>query len=57
MKAAQFKKVGGDLEIVQVPIPNPGKGQVRIKVTACGICHSDVTTQYGLMGCTFPRIP
>jgi len=57
MKAAQFTKVGGPLEIVQVPIPNPGKGQIRIKVQACGICHGDATVQYAQMGCKLPRIP
>jgi len=58
MKAAQFTKKGGPLEVSQVPIPKPGLDQVRIKVMACAICHGDVIAQYGGMpGCVFPRIP
>jgi len=57
MKAAQFKVQNGDLEIVHVPIPNPGKGEVRIKVYACGVCRGDEISQTGGMGNTWPRIP
>ena len=42
MKAAQVSKPGGNFEIVERPIPEPGRAQVRIKVEACGVCHSDV---------------
>src|SRR6267142_5944352 len=42
MKAAQIAKAGADFEIVERDIPQPGPGQVRIRVQACGICHSDV---------------
>jgi D-arabinose 1-dehydrogenase-like Zn-dependent alcohol dehydrogenase len=46
------------LEIVERPIPEPGPGTVRIKVQACGICHSDVLTREGQWpGITFPRVP
>jgi D-arabinose 1-dehydrogenase-like Zn-dependent alcohol dehydrogenase len=41
MKAAQIGKSGGTSEVVERPIPEPGCGQVRVKVEACGICHSD----------------
>ena len=41
MKAVQVSKAGGDFEIVEREIPQPGPMQVRIKVEACGICHSD----------------
>jgi alcohol dehydrogenase len=41
MKVAQIAKAGGPFEIVERDIPQPGPGQVRIKVEACGICHSD----------------
>lgn len=41
MRVAQISKPGGDWEIVERPIPEPAPGQVRIKVQACGICHSD----------------
>jgi D-arabinose 1-dehydrogenase-like Zn-dependent alcohol dehydrogenase len=42
MKAAQISKPGGEWELVGRDIPEPGAGQVRVKVEACGICHSDV---------------
>ena len=45
MKVAQVSRPGGDLEIVERPIPEPGDRQVRIKVAACGVCHSDVLTK------------
>jgi len=57
MKAAQFTKPGGNLEIVQVPIPKVAPGEIRIKVKSCGICHGDTTVKYGAMGVKFPRIP
>ena len=41
MRAAQISKPKGPLELVERDIPEPGPGQVRIKVQACGICHSD----------------
>ena len=58
MKAAQIPKPGADFEIVEREIPKPGPGQVRIKVQACGICHSDVLTKDGLWpGIQYPRVP
>jgi D-arabinose 1-dehydrogenase-like Zn-dependent alcohol dehydrogenase len=58
MKAAQVPKPGADFEIVEREIPKPGAGQVRIKVQACGICHSDVLTKEGaLPGIEYPRVP
>ena len=42
MKAAVLHKIGDKLRIEQVPIPTPGRGDVLIKVTACGVCHSDL---------------
>jgi D-arabinose 1-dehydrogenase-like Zn-dependent alcohol dehydrogenase len=58
MKVAQISKPGGDFEIVERPIPTPGAGHVRIKVQACGVCHSDVLTKDGLWpGIEYPRIP
>lgn len=41
MKVAQISKAGGPFEIVERDLPQPGAGQVRIKVEACGICHSE----------------
>jgi D-arabinose 1-dehydrogenase-like Zn-dependent alcohol dehydrogenase len=58
MKVAQISKPGGDFEIVERDIPEPDAGQVRIKVHACGVCHSDVLTKEGLWpGIQYPRIP
>ena len=47
MRAVQVSRPGGPLELVERPIPEPGPGSVRIKVQACGICHSDVDDQGG----------
>ncbi len=58
MKAAQISKAKGNWEIVERSLPVPGPGQVRIKVEACGICHSDMFVKEGLWpGLQFPRIP
>jgi D-arabinose 1-dehydrogenase-like Zn-dependent alcohol dehydrogenase len=58
MKAAQINRPGGDFEIVEREIPRPEAGQVRIKVQACGVCHSDVITKEGgLPGIQYPRVP
>lgn len=58
MKAAQIAKPGGEFEIVEREIPKPEAGHVRIKVQACGVCHSDVITKEGgLPGIQYPRVP
>ena len=58
MKAMQVSKPGGQFELVERPIPEPGRGQVRVKVEACGVCHSDVMVKDGLWpGLPYPRIP
>jgi D-arabinose 1-dehydrogenase-like Zn-dependent alcohol dehydrogenase len=58
MKAAQVPKPGADFEIVEREIPKPGAGHVRIKVQACGVCHSDVLTKEGQWpGIQYPRVP
>jgi D-arabinose 1-dehydrogenase-like Zn-dependent alcohol dehydrogenase len=57
MKAAQVPKPGADFEVVEREIPKPGPGQVRIKVQACGVCHSDVLTKDGFPGIQYPRVP
>ena len=57
MKAAAISKAGADFEIVERAIPQPGPGQVRIKVQACGVCHSDVLTKEGFPGIQYPRVP
>jgi D-arabinose 1-dehydrogenase-like Zn-dependent alcohol dehydrogenase len=58
MRVAQIAKAGGDFEVVEREIPTPGAGQVRIKVQACGVCHSDALTKEGLWpGIQYPRAP
>jgi D-arabinose 1-dehydrogenase-like Zn-dependent alcohol dehydrogenase len=58
MKVAQVPKPGADFQIVEREIPKPRAGHVRIKVQACGICHSDVLTKEGSWpGIQYPRVP
>lgn len=58
MKAVQVSKPGGNFELVERPKPEPGREQVRIKVEACGICHSDMLVKEGLLpGIQYPRVP
>ena len=58
MKAAQVGKAGGDWELVERDIPDPAAGQVRVKVEACGICHSDIfVKEGGWPGIQYPRVP
>lgn len=58
MRAVQVSRPGGPLELVERPIPDPGPGQVRVKVSACGICHSDAITKLGIWdGLQYPRVP
>ena len=58
MKVAQIPKPGADFQVVEREIPEPGPGQVRIKVQACGVCHSDALTVEGAWpGIQYPRIP
>ncbi|WP_455384627.1 alcohol dehydrogenase [Acidihalobacter prosperus] len=58
MKAVQVSKAGGEFEVVERPLPEPGPGQVRVKVEACGICHSDAFVKDGAFpGIEYPRVP
>src|SRR5258708_13853468 len=58
MKGAQISKAGGDWELIERAIVEPGAGQVRVKVEACGICHSDALVKEGLWpGLQYPRVP
>jgi D-arabinose 1-dehydrogenase-like Zn-dependent alcohol dehydrogenase len=58
MRAVQVSRPGGPLELVERPIPEPKEGHIRIKVKACGICHSDALTKDGTWpGLMFPRVP
>ena len=58
MRVAQIPYATGPFELVERDIPEPGPGQVRVKVQACGVCHSDSVTKEGLIpGITYPRVP
>ena len=58
MKVVQVPAAGADFQILEREIPEPAAGCVRIKVQACGICHSDVMTKEGHWpGITYPRVP
>jgi len=48
MKVAQISKPRGDWELVERDVPEPGENEIRIKVEACGVCHSDVLVKEGL---------
>ncbi len=58
MRVAQVPRPNGPFEIVERPIPEPGAGTVRVKVLACGICHSDSLIKDGAFpGIPYPRVP
>jgi D-arabinose 1-dehydrogenase-like Zn-dependent alcohol dehydrogenase len=58
MRVAQITRPGGPFEIVERQIPEPAVGQVRIKIQACGICHSDSLAKEGQWpGIQYPRVP
>jgi propanol-preferring alcohol dehydrogenase len=58
MRAVQVEKPGSPLELVERPMPEPGPGKVRIKVEACGICHSDSYVVKGTYpGIRYPAVP
>lgn len=58
MRAVQIPRPGGPFELVERDIPEPGPGSVRIKVEACGICHSDSLVKEGHWpGIKYPRVP
>ncbi len=58
MRAVQVSKPGGPFELVEREVPQPGPRQVRVKVQACGLCHSDALTKEGHWpGIAYPRVP
>jgi D-arabinose 1-dehydrogenase-like Zn-dependent alcohol dehydrogenase len=58
MKMAQIPEPGAGFRIVEREVPEPDEGHVRIKVQACGVCHSDVFTVEGSWpGIQYPRVP
>ena len=57
-KYVQVAKAGGPLELVMRDVPDPGAGEVRVRVEACGVCHSDSITVAGLFPwVAYPRVP
>jgi len=57
MRMARIPEANAPFELVDVDVPEPELGQVRVKVHACGVCHSDSLTVMGAMGNDFPRAP
>ena len=57
MRAVQVSKAKAPFELVERPIPEPKRGQVRIKVQACGVCHSDSIVKEGFWPVPYPRVP
>ena len=58
MRVAQIPKPGADFQLVDREIPKPGVREVRVKVQACGVCHSDMFTKEGAWpGIQYPRVP
>ena len=58
MKVAQVAKPNAVLEVIERDVPDPKPRQVRIKVQACGVCHSDMYTVAGAFpGIQYPRVP
>src|SRR5260370_7510050 len=57
MRAAQVQQAGGPFVVVDMPVPEPGPGQVRVKVHACGICGGDAIPRNALFGTKLPRVP
>ena len=58
MRVVQVPRAGAPFELVERDIPDPESGWVRLKVQACGICHSDSLVKEGLWpGIQYPRVP
>ncbi|WP_272506506.1 MULTISPECIES: alcohol dehydrogenase [Salinibacter] len=58
MQAARIPSAGADFEIVDLPVPDPDAHEVRVRVEACGICHSDAFVKEGTFpGLEYPRVP
>jgi alcohol dehydrogenase len=57
MRAVQVFSAKGPFEVVERDIPDPGPGTVRVKVQACGVCHSDSIVKEGIMPLQYPRVP
>jgi D-arabinose 1-dehydrogenase-like Zn-dependent alcohol dehydrogenase len=56
-RAVQVPEAGGAFELVERELVEPGRGEVRVTVQACGVCHSDSVTKEGIMPVQYPRVP
>lgn len=56
-KAAVIEKISQPVVLKDMELKKPGRGQVLVKVLACGICHTDIFEQSGALGDVFPRVP
>jgi D-arabinose 1-dehydrogenase-like Zn-dependent alcohol dehydrogenase len=56
-RAVQVPEAGAAFELVERELVEPGRGEVRVTVQACGVCHSDTVTKEGLMPIQYPRVP
>lgn len=57
MRAVQAVEPGGAFVATKIPVPEPGPGQVRVKVHACGVCAGERIARFGLLGVRYPRVP
>ncbi|WP_255772469.1 alcohol dehydrogenase catalytic domain-containing protein [Mycobacteroides abscessus] len=57
MRAVQAVAAGAPFVVAEIPVPEPGPGEVRVKVHACGVCGGENIARNGLLGVVFPRIP
>jgi D-arabinose 1-dehydrogenase-like Zn-dependent alcohol dehydrogenase len=58
MRAVQVPEPGGEFELVERDVPQPGRGQALVRVQACGICYSDSLAKLGgYPGLRYPRVP
>ena len=58
MRAMSVPARGAKLRLEERPVPEPARGEVLVRVQACGVCHSDTVTVEGRMpGLSYPRIP
>ncbi len=56
-RVMQVAAAGGEIELVEREVPSPGRGEVLVRVEACGVCHSDAFTVEGGMPIEYPRVP
>jgi D-arabinose 1-dehydrogenase-like Zn-dependent alcohol dehydrogenase len=57
MRAVQAQTAGGEFVVTELPVPEPGRGQVRVEVHACGVCGGDAIARFGALGVVLPRVP